>query len=175
MPNIKTAPEAFEAFLDKDSEHLFTKYRVYNEREIEAIYHIDMENYVKQVDIEARIRKDMALTLYLPSAVAYLNELTQTVNGLKATLGKGDKSVKSLTAFTKSVALLVSKLQTEVVALDKAIATARKTDDIKKKGAAYLLVRKQGDALRQVVDDLEELVADNLWPVPKYRDMIVGL
>jgi glutamine synthetase len=175
LPNIKTAPQAFEAFLEKEAEHLFTKYKVYNEREIEAIYHIDMENYVKQVDIEARLRKDMATTLYLPSVLEYLNELTQTVSGLKSTLGKGDKSIKSITVFVKVIATHVAKLQNEIIALDKAIAIARKTDDLKKKGAAYLNVRKQGDVLRQVVDDLEEMVADNLWPVPKYRDMIVGL
>lgn len=175
LPNIKTAPEALEAFLDKEAEHIFTKYKVYSEREIEAIYHIDMENYIKQVDIEAKVAKDMALTMYLPAATTYLGELSQTISGLKATVGRGDKGAKSLTNTVKNISALVAKLQTEVSSLDKALAAASKIDDIKKKGKAYLAIRKQTEAVRSVVDSLEEVVAADLWPVPKYSDMLIGL
>lgn len=175
LPNIKTAPEAFEAYLDKNTKHIFETYKVYNEREIEAIYHIDMENYIKQVDIEAKIAKDMAVTKYLPTAAMYISEIAQTVEGLKSTLGKGDKGVKSLIELLKSISLLVVKLRTETTVLDKAIISAEKIEDVKKKGAAYLAIRKQTASLRAVVDALEENVADDLWPVPKYSDMFNSL
>jgi glutamine synthetase len=175
LPNMKTSPEALASYLTKEAEHLFTNYKVYSEREIEAIYHIDIENYIKQVEIEAQVAKNMARTMFFSSAATYANELCQTVNGLKSTLGRSDKGVKSVTSVVKSVSGLIAELQTEIAGLKKAIETARKVSDIKKKGAAYLVVRRQTDAVREVVDSLEDIVAGDLWPVPKYSDMIVGV
>lgn len=175
LPNMKTCPEALASYLTKEAEHLFTKYKVYNEREIEAIYHIDIENYIKQVEIEAQVAKSMAVTSYFAAATTYITELSQTVSGLKATLGKGDKGAKAVTGVVKNLSTLVAQLTVEVAGLEKQLQSARKVEDIKKKGAAYLAVRKQTDAVRAVVDGLEELVAGDLWPVPKYSDMIVGL
>jgi glutamine synthetase len=134
-----------------------------------------MENYIKQVDIEAKVAKDMALTMFIPAAATYLGELSQTVSGLKATVGRGDKGAKSLTLTVKSISTQLAKLQSEVSVLDKAIAAAAKVDDIKKKGKAYLSVRKQTEVVRNAVDSLEEVVAADLWPVPKYSDMLIGL
>ncbi len=175
LPNMKTSPEALASYLTKEAEHLFTAYKVYNEREIEAIYHIDIENYIKQVEIEAQVAKNMATTLYFSAGTTYIAELSQTVAGLKSTLGKGDKGAKTVTGVVKQLSGHVSALHAEVVGLEKTLAAARKVDDIKKKGNAYLIVRKQTETVRAIVDALEEIVANDLWPVPKYSDMIVGL
>lgn len=175
LPNMKTSPEALASYLTKEAEHLFTQYKVYNEREIEAIYHIDIENYIKQIEIEAQVAKSMAVTSYFSAATTYIHELSQTVNGLKTTLGRGDKGAKTVTGVVKSLSTLVASLHSEVVLLEKGLQSARKVEDIKKKGTAYLAVRKQTDEVRSVVDALEEIVAGDLWPVPKYSDMIVGL
>jgi glutamine synthetase len=175
LPNMKTCPEALASYLSKDVEHLFTKYKVYNEREIEAIYHIDIENYIKQVEIEAQVAKSMAMTAYFGAATTYITELTQTVSGLKATLGSGDKGLKTVASVVKSLSSHVAALHAEVTALEKVLQSARKVEDIRKKGMAYLAVRKQTDAIRSIVDSLEETVAGDLWPFPKYSDMIVGL
>jgi glutamine synthetase len=175
LPNMKTSPEALASYLTKEAEHLFTAYKVYNEREIEAIYHIDIENYIKQVEIEAQVAKSMATTLYFSAGTTYIAELAQTVTGLKNLLGKGDKGAKTVTGVVKELSGHVAALHAEVAGLEKTLAAARKVDDIKKKGNAYLLVRKQTEAVRAVVDALEEIVAGDLWPVPKYSDMIVGL
>lgn len=175
LPNMKTSPEALASYLTKEAEHLFTAYKVYNEREIEAIYHIDIENYIKQVEIEAQVAKSMATTLYFSAGTTYISELAETVAGLKSLLGKGDKGAKTVTGVVKELSGNIASLHSEVAALEKTMAAARKVDDIKKKGNAYLLVRKQTESVRAVVDALEEIVAGDLWPVPKYSDMIVGL
>jgi glutamine synthetase len=101
--------------------------------------------------------------------------LSQTISGLKATVGRGDKGAKSLTATVKGISAQLAKLQAEVSNLDKAISAASKIDDIKKKGKAYLAIRKQTEVVRSAVDSLEEVVAADLWPVPKYSDMLIGL
>ncbi len=175
LPNIKTTPEAIDSYNAKEAHALFTKYKVLSDRELEAIYHIDMENYIKQVDIEARITKEMAVTLYYPSAISYVNDLSQASNGLRSTIGGRDKAVTSLNVFMKDIAKHMSALQAEVASLDKLLGTARKQNDIHKKGKLYLAVKVQSEKVRTVVDGLEELVAADLWPVPKYSDMIVGL
>ncbi|MDD8016773.1 MAG: glutamine synthetase III [Bacteroidota bacterium] len=175
LPNIKTAPEAIEMFLSKDAKELFTKYKVYNERELEAIYHIDLENYVKQIDIEARVCKKMTTTMYYPSLISYITELCEASSGLKSVVGGGDKSVKSLKGFVKELSVHLTALKTEEAVLDKAMAAAQKQSDIKKKAFAYLGVKKQCEKIRSIVDELEIHVAGDLWPVPKYADMIVGL
>ncbi|MEW6060544.1 MAG: glutamine synthetase III [Bacteroidota bacterium] len=175
LPNIKTTPDALEAYHSKEAQILFTKYKVYSERELEAIQHIDLENYIKQVDIEARVAKKMALTMYYPSVVSYLNELCATVNGLKATVGSGDKSVKSMKNVVKKISSLVTAIQSEVAALEKVLDSAHKQKDVFKKAKAFVGVKSQNEKLRAVVDELEILTASDLWPVPKYADMIVGL
>ncbi len=175
LPNLKTSPEALTAFLTKEAEHLFTQYKVYSERELEAIYHIDIENYVKQVEIEAQVAKTMATTLFFPAGTTYITDLTQTVDGLKSVVGRSDKGVKTITTVVKNISSLVSRLHLELTALEKQLAAARKVEDIKKKGSTYLGVRKQTEVVRGIVDTLEESVSADLWPVPKYSDMIVGL
>lgn len=175
LPNIKTTPEALEAYRTKEARELFTKYKVYNERELEAIYHIDMENYIKQVDIEARVAKKMALTMYYPAAISYVNELCETVNGLKSVLGSGDKSVKSVKGVVKTISSLMTSVQTEVAKLETMLENAHKQNDLAKKAKLFTGVKNQCDTLRQYVDELEILVSSDLWPVPKYADMIVGL
>lgn len=175
LPNIKTTPEALEAYRTNEARELFTKYKVYNERELEAIYHIDMENYIKQVDIEARVAKKMALTMYYPATITYVNELCEAMNGIKSVLGSGDKSVKSVKSVIKTVSSLMTSIQTEVAKLETMLENAHQQNDIAKRAKLFTGVKNQCDTLRKYVDELEILVPSDLWPVPKYADMIVGL
>lgn len=175
LPNIKTTPEALGAYHTREAVELFTTYKVYNERELEAIYHIDLESYIKQVDIEARVAKKMALTMYYPSVISYVNELCETSAGLRATLGAGDRSVRSLKDVIRNVSKHMTGIQTETAALEKLLAAANAQKDLPKKAAAFVGVKAQCERLRAVVDELEIQTASDLWPVPKYADMIVGL
>lgn len=175
LPNIKTTPEALGSYHTKEAETLFTHYKVYNDRELEAIYHIDLESYIKQVDIEARVAKKMALTMYYPSTVSYVNELCETASGLKSHLGSGDTSFKSIRSVIKTNSVLMTKIQTETVVLDKVLSAAHAQKDIVKRAAAFVGVKRQCEKLREYVDELEIMVPADLWPVPKYADMIIGL
>jgi glutamine synthetase len=175
LPNIKTSPEAFEAFLSKEAEHLFTTHKVYSGRELEAMYHIEMENYMKQVEIEARIAKDLASTIFFPAATKYSKELSDSLNGLKGAVGKGEPSLKRIGSVLKKLAVAISNLDSEIEKLTSSIDVAKGQKGLKKQGAGFLAVRKQTSAVRAVVDNLEEVVADRHWPIPKYTDLLVGL
>lgn len=175
LPNIKTAPEAIETYKSKEAHQLFTSYKVYNDRELESIYYIELENYIKQIDIEARVAIKMASTMYFPSLISYVNELCETAAGLKSVAGAGDKSVKSLKSVVKDLSKSVSSIPSLVNALDKQLITAHKQSDAKKQAKAMIDVRAQTEKLREVIDELEIKVAADLWPVPKYADMIIGM
>ena len=175
LPNIKTTPEAVEAVTSAAAVKLYSDYKIFNERELEAVYHIDMENFIKQISIEAVITKDMATTMYLPGVVQYLTEITDAIAGVKSALGRTSPAVASLTGLAKKIAIKVAALQTETAKLDTLIAAAETKAAIKAKGKAFGDVKVQCEKVRAVVDELEEYTSDNHWPVPHYRDMLVGL
>lgn len=175
LPNLKSAPEAIESYDTPAAKELFTKHRVYTARELEAILHIDLESYIKQIDIEARVAKKMALTMYYPSAASYVNELCETVNGMRSVLGKGNASVKSVSAVIGDISLRMSRIQTNVKTLDKMLDSAHRQKDIVKKAKHFVDVKSHCEKIRTDIDELEIAVASDLWPVPKYADMIIGL
>ncbi len=175
LPNLKSAPEAIETYRSSLAKELFTKHKVYTERELDAILHIDLENYIKQIDIEARVAKKMALTMYYPAAVSYVNELCETVNGLRSVLGKGHASIKSITAVIADITIRMSRIQANVQSLDKLLESAHKQKEIIKQAEQFVAIKRHCEKIRIDIDELEIAVASDLWPVPKYADMIIGL
>jgi glutamine synthetase len=175
LPNLKSAPKAIETYRSPLAKDLFTKHKVYNERELDAILHIDLENYIKQIDIEARVVKKMALTMYYPAAVSYVNELCETVNGMRTVLGKGNASIKSITAVIADISIRMSRIQANVKSLDSMLESAHKQKDIIKKADHFVAVKGHCEKVRTDIDELEIAVASDLWPVPKYAEMIIGL
>ena len=83
LQNIKNAPVALNAFINKKNINLFAKHDILTEREIHARYHIELENYFKIIQIESRILGELALSMFVP-AVSFQNELIDNVKGIKA-------------------------------------------------------------------------------------------
>ncbi|MGE5315254.1 MAG: glutamine synthetase III [Acidobacteriota bacterium] len=175
LPNVKTTPDAVEAILGQAAETLYTEYKIFNARELEAIYHIDMENYIKQITIEAGVTADMARTFYLPGVVRYLGEVSATLASLKAAAGSKDPGVRSLIALVKKISAAAASLQHETDKLEKMTAAAEAKEAVKAKGKSFGDVKVQCEKIRDIVDELETLTAHDHWPVPHYRDMLVGL
>ena len=175
LPNIKSTPEALKAIHSKEAVQLFGAYKVLTERELDSRYHIDLENYIKQIDIEAKVTMDMAVTLFVPGTSKYITELSASIAGLKQTLGKGDKAAKSLTALVKLISADLAALQNAHTALEKSLAAAETKSDIAKKGEAFLVVKEHSEKVRALVDNLEKIVARKHWPVPQYKDMLASL
>lgn len=175
LPNINNTPESLQVMKTNQARELFSNYKVYSEREFESLYHIDMEHYIKQVDIEASVIRDMASTMYLPAAIRYLKDLTDTITGVKATLGAANSALKPIKALVQDISTRIGKLQTEIGRLDKDINGAHAKPDIDAKGLAFVAVRNQGEKIREAVDGLESIVPRTYWPVPQYSDMLIGL
>jgi glutamine synthetase len=161
LPNNKTTVDALPALTTAKAKALFSKFGVLSERELAARVEINWERYVKVQNIEANCALDMARTLILPAAVRYLGELG------------GASASKGVTAVSDKVAALTDGLVDAIHALEAAQHAAHKADSLHAEATAFCnTVIPAQNAVRAVADELETLVADDLWPLPKYRELL---
>ncbi|MBK9313634.1 MAG: glutamine synthetase III [Acidobacteria bacterium] len=169
--NLRKTPEALAQLKTKGAEELFSKSGVHTHDELEARYHLEVERYIKDLEIEIGVLKEMATTMILPAAYKHQANLVAAVGGLKA-MGLNGKLVASQVAEVESVAGLVADLKSTIDALDAAVDKAESDDLHKKADALAYKVSPAMEAVREVCDKLEGIVDDNLWPLPKYREML---
>ena len=154
LPNIRTTMEALQALTKKENVALFEKYGVFNKRELDSRYEVNMEDYHKKIHIEGEIARDMAKDIILPQAVkAY----SCTLKANEMALNQG---LPALDSYAKPLGEGIKKLLSAIEVMEKALAG--KHEDI---------LNGMLD-LRLVVDALEKIVPDELWPLPKYREML---
>jgi glutamine synthetase len=166
LPNLKNTVDALPALVEKDVTDLLAKYSVLSERETHARYEIYAERYCKDVATEAKLCLQIARQQILPAAYRYQGELASTVAALK-TAGKSPDS-KSLDTICKLVGELEAGIDKLSAAIDHhcegpVIAHAKHYRD--EVVPAMLEVRKSSDAL-------ECVVAQDLWPLPIYQEML---
>ena len=161
LPNNRTTVDALPALTTKKAITVFSRHGVLSERELTARAEINWERYVKVSNIEASCALDMARTMILPAAVRYLGELSAAV------------ASKGVTAITKQVAASVDAVVGAIDELEHAQHAAHEAGSLQAEAQAFRdRVIPAQEALREVVDELETLVADDLWPLPKYRELL---
>jgi len=167
LPNFKNLPDAMPAFISPESIALFTKYKVLSEREIESRYDIYLEGYTKAINIEGEMTSVMARTMVAPAAIRYQGEVASAVASTKAAGASSAAQEALLKDLTATIDALLKKTDTLDAALDHAggdaMAHAKHMRD--KVLTGMLAVREQADKL-------ETIVADDLWPLPTYREML---
>ncbi|WP_231933043.1 glutamine synthetase III [Botrimarina mediterranea] len=159
--NRKTTPEALQGLLEPHVKEMFSKYKVLSERELESRYEIYAEQYWMTVEVEALLCKKMAKTMIFPAAIRFQNELASTCANLKAVGYSFD------TDTLDKVTALVKLLQDAITQLDK--ATEDGYHDIYKCCNEILPAMLE---VRKYADELETIVADDLWPLPTYQEML---
>jgi glutamine synthetase len=173
LPNVKTTPLALDAMVTEKAKHLFESNGVYTHEELEARHEIELEKYTKKVQIESRIMGDLAINHILPAAIRYQNELLTNINGLKAA-GLGADAYGSqlniITAVSKHIQVIYTKVDEMVEARKK----ANNIENARERAIAYDKDIKAAffDDIRYHVDKLEHIVDDDLWTLPKYREML---
>ncbi len=161
LPNNRTTVDALPALGTPQSKAVFGKFGVLSERELQARLDIFWEKYVKVQNIEANCSLDMAKTMILPAAVTYLGQLAS------AGYSKGVKTVAD------QVASLADDLVDAIHALEQAQHEAHEAETVQAEARAFAdRVIPAQNTLRAVADELETLVADELWPMPKYRELL---
>jgi len=166
LKNLKTTLDALPELITEEAMALFEKYGVFNHREMHSRYEIGLEHYALTIEVEARLTLEMGSTVILPAAVRYQTELAKNVAALKAAGVEADTS--SLSEVSAPIAELKAALATlraavEAEAGDTALAEAEHA-------ASDLLPAML--AVRSAADTLETIVADDLWPLPTYQEML---
>ncbi|HNA15285.1 MAG TPA: glutamine synthetase III [Ferruginibacter sp.] len=173
LPNVKTTPQALDAFVTKKAKTLFEENEIYNHAELEARHEIMLESYIKKVQIEARVMGDLATTFILPSAVKYQNVLISNIKGLKE-LGLAEAAYANQKQVLEAISTHINEISDNV---EKMIEERKKANDIgntRDKAVAYCdhVKGKYFDVIRYHVDKLELLVDDSYWLLPKYRELL---
>ncbi len=172
LPNVKTTPLALDAFVTAKAKKLFEHNKIYSHSELEARHEIMLENYVKKVQIEARVMGDLATNHILPSAVKYQNMLIENIRGLKET-GLDESAYSSQLQIVKKISEHVNKMSKKVQEMIEARKVANEITDTREKAISYCdTVKVFFDEIRYEVDKLELLVDDKIWELPKYREIL---
>jgi glutamine synthetase len=168
LPNLRNTVDVLPIIVRKDSIDLFSKYKVYTERELHSRLAILAENYVKTVTVEGKLTNLIAKTMILPAAIRYQGEVATAVNAVKAA-GVDNSSQADL---LKSLTGTIAAFQKATVELDHALDHHAAGDVVSHAKHARDAVLPTMSEVRKHGDKLETIVADDLWPLPTYREML---
>ena len=168
LPNLKNTVDAIPMIIRKDSIDLFTKYKVFTEKELQSRYVIFSESYVKTVTIEANMMVMMAKTMILPAALRYQTEVATAVTTTKAAGVENGAQLDAL----KELTGVITAFQGATAALDHAVSHHADGDAYAHAKAMRDGVLPKMVELRTLGDKLETVIADDLWPIPTYREML---
>lgn len=174
LNNFTTTPEALKAQISKKSIELFAAHGVMNKVEIDSRYEIELEEYIKKVQIEGRVLGDIATNHVVPTAIAYQNTLIQNVQGMKDIFGKDYMTYAGQQLeHVKAISNHINTIKSNVDAMIEERKKANKIDHADKKADAYCnKVKPYFDVIRYHCDKLELMVDDELWPLTKYRELL---
>jgi glutamine synthetase len=173
LPNIRSSPEALEQLRTKESRKLLTELGILSEAELESRFHVRIERYVKDMLIEMHTLYEMVDTMILPAALRYSGELARDA---RASQKIGLKRIPHIEEANR-VNGFIEELERGRVALRQAIDDAEGLHDDPVK-LAHLLTSTGAEVMlnaRHCCDALELAIRDDLWPLPKYREMLFGV
>ena len=173
LPNVRTTPLALDAMVTEKAKHLFESNGVYTHIELEARHEIELEKYIKRVQIEARIMGELATSHVLPPAIKYQNILIQNIKGLKE-IGLKDSAYSNQLTILVKISEHISKVSELVEKMIEARKVANNITETRTKAIAYNSQVKEPyfDQIRYHVDKLELLVDDKEWVLSKYRELL---
>lgn len=169
LPNLKTTLEAVGELITPEAVELFEKYSVFNERELHSRYEVQLEQYVLTVAVEAKLTLELGTTVVLPAALRYQTELAQNVAALKAA------GIEPSTAALKAVSAPIADLEDGLATLKAALSDHSGESALDEAKHAQDALLPAMEAVRTAADTLESLVADDLWPLPTYQEMLYVL
>lgn len=175
LSNILGTPHALKTLLKPDAIRLFEEHKVLTEREVRAHHEITLENYVRKTQIESRVMGDLALNHIIPIAIRYQNLLIENVKGLKEVLDSKTYMAlsKNQIMTIKEISSHISVIKEQVIQMVEARRLANLNEDIEKMAIDYYSkVLPFFEDIRYHADKLELMVDDELWPLPKYRELL---
>jgi glutamine synthetase len=174
LSNHKTTPQALKAKVSKKAISLFEEMGVMNHVEVEARYEIELEEYIKKIQIEGRVLGDIARNHVVPTAIKYQNVLIENVKGLKEIFGKDfEKIAKEQISLIKEISEHIEGINTKVEKMTEERKKANALTSTEKMADAYCdKVKPYFEEIRYHADKLELLVDDEIWTLTKYRELL---
>ena len=169
------AAKIFDAYLSDQSIEMFRKAGVFTKVELEARNEVKWEMYTKKVQIEARVLGDLAINHVVPVAMRYQSFLVDSVLSLRKLFSgeKGELMSAQDVATIESIASHVLKTKDEVAKMIEARKVANRIENEREKAIAYHnTVVPCMETIREYLDDLELMVDNEMWPLPKYRELL---
>lgn len=173
LPNVPTTPLALDAMITEKAMKLFDDNNVYKPIELLARHEIELENYIKKIQIEGRVMGDLAINQILPLAVKYQKTLVDNIKGLKE-IGLPESAWSSQMKIVESLSLHIETAYTTVFEMIQRRKEVNQIQNSRTKAIAYCSQVKEAyfDTIRYHIDKLELLVDDASWILPKYREML---
>jgi glutamine synthetase len=168
LPNLKNTVDVLPVIIEPETIALFSKYKVYSEKELRSRFNILSEAYVKALMIEGKTALNMAKTMILPAGLRYQREVGESIAAAKAA---GAGSPAGLESFATLVST-IGEFTKEIGKLEKALNHHAEGEPYDHAKHAREHVFTALGSVREVADKLETMVADDLWPLPTYREML---
>ncbi len=171
LPNIKSMVEAIPAYVDEKSVAAFERFHVMTKTELESRVEIEYETYAKTINIEALAMYDIAGKHIIPAVIRYTTRLAESINQVKSACP--DVSVKVQSDLLAETSRLLTETQSALLHLKEVTETAKNMERGCEQANYYhneVVVAMA--ALRKPVDELEMIVAKDLWPMPSYGDLL---
>lgn len=174
LSNLKDTPSALKVWKKKEVQAIFESLNVLTHEEVHARYEIEVENYVRRREIEARLTTDLGINYIIPAALEYQTRLVDNVLGLKEILSAAEVKTASRTQvdLIKRISEHVNELNDQINKMNEERTKARKFDIEKQAEAFSSKVKPAMDAARAAADALELITEDESWPLPKMREIL---
>ncbi|MDO5524834.1 MAG: glutamine synthetase III [Prevotella sp.] len=171
----KSCPVIFERYLDESSIKMFESLGIMTRKELEARNEVKWETYTKKIQIEARVLGDLSMNHIIPVATHYQSKLIKNVTNMREIFPqqKADELSARNIKLIEEIAQRTQTIETGVEELVNARKVANKIEDEHKKAIAYHdTVAPKMETIRYEIDKLELIVEDDLWTLPKYRELL---
>lgn len=175
LSNINSVPEAILKYDTKSSKEVLMGENIFNERELKSRIEVELEKYVKKIQIESRVLGDLTINHIVPIAVIYQNRLLENLIGMKQIFEKDE--YEQLSEARKNLVKEISEHVSSIKAMVKQMTEERKIanriEDIQEKVFEYEKnVNPYLESIREHVDALEMEIDNEIWPLPKYRELL---
>ena len=172
LPNEKTTPSALKAMITKKGLDLFEKYQVLSNLEVRSRQLIHLERYIKDLEIEVKCLNTICLSQIIPATVFYQKKLADAINSTRQALGNA-ASVTAEIELLKKITDLINNIFATNRDIQQKVESANALHDEQKKAEMLSArVKPMMEELREYADALEILVDDDIWPVPKFWEML---
>lgn len=175
LTNVKSPVEALKGFISEKNIKLFESMNVLSRREMVARYEILLELLTSKVQIESRVLGDLANNHIIPTVIQYQNTLIENIKGLKELFSPEEFNEFASTQIEtlKIIARHKSTVQTKVIEMIQERKRINKIQDHEQKAREYFdIIANYFDVIRLHIDKLELVVDDEIWPLPKYRELL---